>query len=138
VFAGANGVSASVLGANSAGAWPECRGLGIVHTDLALMEGLHGGPPTCDGRRFTDEVLEHTLGGRSIADVLDLTVGDPFRLQAGTGAAPSPTRSAQVPRPDGAGRSGNGSLTVSGASGRARAGRMAERPSSLAHSAAVP
>jgi excinuclease UvrABC ATPase subunit len=76
LFAWASGVSASLFSANSAGACPECRGLGVVYTDLAFMEGFTAVCSTCHGRRFTDEVLEHTLDGRSIADVLDLTVDD--------------------------------------------------------------
>jgi excinuclease UvrABC ATPase subunit len=75
-FARANGVSASLFSPNSAGACPECRGLGVVYTDLAFMEGYTSVCDTCHGRRFTDEVLRYTLDGRSIADVLDLTVDD--------------------------------------------------------------
>jgi excinuclease UvrABC ATPase subunit len=76
LFADANGVSASLFSANSAGACPECRGLGVVYVDLAFMEGFTGVCSTCEGRRFTDEVLRHTLDGRSIADVFALTVDE--------------------------------------------------------------
>ena len=76
LFARANGVNASLFSANSAGACPECRGLGLVYTDLAFMEGFTAVCPTCQGRRFTHEVLEHTLDGRSIADVFDLTIDE--------------------------------------------------------------
>ena len=74
LFAQANGVSSSLFSANSAGACAECRGLGVAYTDLAFMEGFTAVCGTCDGRRFTDEVLALTLDGRSIADVLDLTI----------------------------------------------------------------
>jgi excinuclease UvrABC ATPase subunit len=40
------------------------------------MEGFTGVCSTCEGRRFTDEVLRHTLDGRSIADVFALTVDE--------------------------------------------------------------
>jgi excinuclease UvrABC ATPase subunit len=75
-FARANGVSASLFSSNSAGACPECRGLGVIYTDLAFMEGFTAVCRACEGRRFTDEVLRHTLDGRTIADVLDLTVDE--------------------------------------------------------------
>jgi excinuclease UvrABC ATPase subunit len=75
-FAQANGVSPSLFSANSAGACPECRGLGVVYTDLAFMEGYTAVCDTCRGRRFTDEVLAYTVDGRSIADALDLTVDE--------------------------------------------------------------
>jgi excinuclease UvrABC ATPase subunit len=74
LFARANGVSASLFSPNSAGACPECQGLGVVYTDLAFMEGFTAVCPVCKGRRFTDEVLRYTLDGRSIAEVLELTV----------------------------------------------------------------
>jgi excinuclease UvrABC ATPase subunit len=76
LFATANGVSPSLFSANSSGACPTCRGLGVVYTDLAFMGGFTAVCPTCEGRRFTDEVLKYTLDGRSIADILDLTIAD--------------------------------------------------------------
>ncbi len=88
LFARANGVSVSLFSANSAGACPECRGLGVVYTDLAFMEGFTAVCGTCEGRRFTDEVLQHTLDGRSIADVLDLTVHEAQSVFDDAGIAP--------------------------------------------------
>jgi excinuclease UvrABC ATPase subunit len=76
LFAAASGVSPALFSANSAGACPECKGLGVVYTDLAFMDGYLAVCGTCEGRRYTDEVLAHRLDGRSIADVLDLTVDD--------------------------------------------------------------
>ncbi|WP_216209297.1 excinuclease ABC subunit UvrA [Amycolatopsis aidingensis] len=74
MFARAGGVSAALFSANSRGACPDCRGLGVVYTDLAFMEGVAAVCDTCHGRRFTEEVLKYTVDGYSIADVLDLTV----------------------------------------------------------------
>ena len=88
LFARANGVSASLFSPNSAGACPECRGLGIVYTDLAFMEGFTAVCGTCGGRRFTDAVLEYTLDGRSIADVLDLTVDEAWSVSGDPRIAP--------------------------------------------------
>ncbi|WP_241386241.1 ATP-binding cassette domain-containing protein [Rhodococcus sp. CH91] len=75
MFAEHNGVPASLFSANSAGACPACRGAGVVHIDLAFMDGHEVVCGTCHGRRFTAEVLGYTVNGLSIADVDDLTVG---------------------------------------------------------------
>jgi len=73
-FAAANGVDAGLFSFNSKGACPNCQGLGVTYTDLAFLEGVKLPCEDCGGRRFRDEVLAYTLNGKSIADVLDLTV----------------------------------------------------------------
>jgi excinuclease UvrABC ATPase subunit len=74
LFAERNNVAASLFSANSAGGCPECRGLGVIHTDLAFMEGQEVVCETCHGRRFTPEVLQYDVNGHSIADVDELTI----------------------------------------------------------------
>ncbi|MDE3724915.1 ATP-binding cassette domain-containing protein [Nocardiopsis sp. N85] len=74
LFAAHSGLPAGRFSANSDGACPECRGLGTVRTDLAFLESRETVCPVCDGRRFTEEVLRHRVGGASIADIDDLTV----------------------------------------------------------------
>ncbi|NSC25600.1 ATP-binding cassette domain-containing protein [Streptomyces albus subsp. chlorinus] len=74
VFARHNHVPAGLFSANSEGACPECKGLGVVSTDLAFMEDQETVCETCQGRRFTPEVLRHKVDGLSIADVDDLTI----------------------------------------------------------------
>jgi excinuclease UvrABC ATPase subunit len=76
LFAQRSGLPVKHFSANSAGACPECEGLGAVHTDLAFMDGQEEVCEACGGRRFTDEVLRHRVNGLSIADVDDLTVAD--------------------------------------------------------------
>jgi excinuclease UvrABC ATPase subunit len=39
LFARVNNVPASLFSANSGGACPDRHGLGVIHTDLAFMEG---------------------------------------------------------------------------------------------------
>ena len=73
-FASANGVKPALFSANSEGACPECKGLGLIYTDLAFMAGVVSVCEVCEGRRFTDEVLGYRLRGRNIADVLDMSV----------------------------------------------------------------
>jgi excinuclease ABC A subunit len=76
LFAKASGLSAKYFSANSEGACPDCKGLGIVYTDLAFMDGQETVCETCGGRRFTAEALRHRVEGLTIADVDDLTIAD--------------------------------------------------------------
>ena len=73
-FAKANGVKESLFSANSEGACPACNGLGKVYTSLGFMAEVASVCEVCEGRRFTDEVLQHELRGRSIVDVLAMPV----------------------------------------------------------------
>jgi excinuclease UvrABC ATPase subunit len=73
-FASANGVKPALFSANSEGACPECKGLGLIYTDLAFMAGVVSVCEVCEGRRFTDEVLGYHLRGKNIAEVLDMSV----------------------------------------------------------------
>jgi len=73
-FASANKVSASLFSFNSEGACQNCQGAGLIYTDLAFLDGIKTKCEVCDGKRFKEEVLNYKLDGKSIADVLDLTV----------------------------------------------------------------
>ncbi|WP_336208207.1 excinuclease ABC subunit UvrA [Nonomuraea sp. LPB2021202275-12-8] len=74
LFAKHSGLPASFFSANSEGACPDCKGLGVIYTDLAFMDGQETVCETCQGRRFTGDVLRHRVNGLSIADVDDLTI----------------------------------------------------------------
>lgn len=76
LFAKAGGVSPALFSFNSKGACPQCQGLGIIYTDLAFMDAVTSTCEVCQGRRFREEVLRHTLRGRSISDVLEMTAGE--------------------------------------------------------------
>ncbi|MBE7324477.1 excinuclease ABC subunit UvrA [Nocardioides sp. Y6] len=73
-FAKANGVKPALFSANSEGACPTCKGAGVTYTELAVMQSVATTCEVCEGRRFDTEVLQYTLGGRSIADVFDMSV----------------------------------------------------------------
>ncbi|WUI03293.1 excinuclease ABC subunit UvrA [Spirillospora sp. NBC_00431] len=75
-FAKANGVRAALFSANSEGACPACKGIGLVYTDLAMMAGVATVCEKCRGRRYTDEVLTHTLRGKDISQVLAMRVDE--------------------------------------------------------------
>ncbi|GGS48000.1 MULTISPECIES: ATP-binding cassette domain-containing protein [Actinokineospora] len=75
-FAKANGVKAALFSANSEGACPNCKGIGLVYTDLAMMAGVASVCEKCDGKRFTAEVLTHKLRGKDISEVLAMSVAE--------------------------------------------------------------
>jgi len=75
-FARVNDVKPALFSANSEGACPECKGLGLIYTDLAFMAGVASVCEACGGKRYTDKVLTYKLRGRNIADVLAMPVVD--------------------------------------------------------------
>ncbi|HEX4656937.1 MAG TPA: excinuclease ABC subunit UvrA [Streptosporangiaceae bacterium] len=75
-FAKANGVKPALFSANSEGACPNCNGAGVIYTDLAMMAGVATTCEECEGKRFQAKVLEYTLGGRDISEVLAMSVAE--------------------------------------------------------------
>ncbi|WP_116995954.1 ATP-binding cassette domain-containing protein [Desertimonas flava] len=75
-FTKANGVKPALFSANSEGACPTCNGAGVIYTDLAMMAGVATTCEDCDGKRFQAAVLDYTLGGRNIAQVLEMSVAE--------------------------------------------------------------
>jgi excinuclease UvrABC ATPase subunit len=73
-FTKANGVNPALFSSNSEGACPTCNGAGVIYLDLAMMAGVATTCEECEGKRFEASVLEHTLGGRNIAEVLAMSV----------------------------------------------------------------
>ncbi len=73
-FAKTNGVKPALFSSNSEGACPTCNGAGVIYTDLGVMATVESTCEECEGRRFQASVLEYTLGGRNIADVLAMSV----------------------------------------------------------------
>jgi len=73
-FAKANGVKPALFSANSEGACPGCNGLGKTYTSLGFMAEVVSVCEVCEGRRYSDDVLEHKLRGRDIVEVLAMSV----------------------------------------------------------------
>ncbi|WLQ08786.1 excinuclease ABC subunit UvrA [Arthrobacter oryzae] len=73
-FAKANGVKPALFSSNSEGACPTCNGAGVIFTELGVMATVESPCEDCEGRRFQASVLEYTLGGRNIAEVLEMPV----------------------------------------------------------------
>ncbi len=75
-FAKANGVKPALFSANSEGACPNCNGAGVIYTDLGVMASVATTCEVCEGKRFQASVLDYTLGGRDISQVLAMSVTD--------------------------------------------------------------
>jgi excinuclease UvrABC ATPase subunit len=73
-FAKANGVKPALFSANSEGACPNCNGLGKTYTSLGFMAEVVSVCEVCEGRRYTDDVLEYRLRDRNIVEVLAMPV----------------------------------------------------------------
>ena len=59
-----------------------CEGAGVVQIEMVFMADVFVPCETCGGRRFKPDVLEVTVKGRSIYDVLQLTVDQAIRFFA--------------------------------------------------------
>jgi excinuclease UvrABC ATPase subunit len=73
-FAKANGVKPALFSSNSEGACTACNGAGVIYTELGVMATVESTCEECEGKRFQASVLEYTLGGRNIAEVLAMSV----------------------------------------------------------------
>jgi excinuclease ABC subunit A len=58
------------------GRCPTCGGNGFEHVEMQFLSDVYIRCPDCDGRRFRAEVLEVKLDGKSVADVLDMTIAE--------------------------------------------------------------
>jgi excinuclease ABC subunit A len=66
---------------NTAGGRCEaCEGAGYLEVEMVFMADVHVPCDACGARRFKPEVLEVRVQGRSIADVLELTVDQAIRF----------------------------------------------------------
>jgi len=79
-FASANKVSPSLFSFNSEGACENCKGLGVIYTELAFLDEVKTPCEVCGGKRFKDEVLGYKFNGKSISDVLAMPVREALEL----------------------------------------------------------
>ena len=100
-FAKANGVKPALFSANSEGACPACKGAGVIYTDLVMMAGVATPCDECEGKRYSSEVLGYALGGKNIAEVLDMSMleaRDFFSIPTARRAERDDTAGHQVPK----------------------------------------
>lgn len=76
LFAKQNNVGQALFSSNSDGACPECKGLGVITTDLAFLDAVEVRCEHCNGSGFKPEVLQYKLKGKSITDIMAMTVGE--------------------------------------------------------------
>ncbi len=57
-----------------------CNGAGMVEVDMTFMPDIETECPVCHGMRFNEELLSVKFKGHSIANVLDMTVGDAIEV----------------------------------------------------------
>jgi excinuclease UvrABC ATPase subunit len=88
-FAKAGGVKPALFSANSEGACPNCKGLGVIYTDLAMMADATTTCEECEGKRFEASVLDYHLGGKDISEVLAMSVDEAIEF-FGAGEAKTP------------------------------------------------
>ncbi|WP_067814394.1 ATP-binding cassette domain-containing protein [Nocardia inohanensis] len=88
-FAKANGVKPALFSPNSEGACPNCKGAGVIYTDLAVMAGVATVCDVCEGKRFDASVLDYHLGGKDISEVLAMPAAEAERF-FGSGDAKIP------------------------------------------------
>lgn len=75
-FAKANGVKPALFSANSEGACAACKGLGVIVTQLGFQSTVETVCELCGGSGFSDDVLEYTLDGKNIAEVLAMSIAE--------------------------------------------------------------
>jgi excinuclease UvrABC ATPase subunit len=73
-FATANKVDAGLFSFNSKGACENCKGAGVITTNLGFLDDAKTVCDVCEGHRFKEEVLVYTYNGKSISEALQLTV----------------------------------------------------------------
>jgi excinuclease ABC subunit A len=64
-----------------------CQGEGFVQVELLFLPGTYAACPTCRGARYNCETLEVIYRGKTIADVLDMSVDDAAKFLADVPAA---------------------------------------------------
>jgi excinuclease ABC subunit A len=67
---------------SSQGRCPECEGTGTLAVEMNFLPTAHVRCETCAGRRFNPETLEVRWNGKSVADVLDLSVAEALEFFA--------------------------------------------------------
>ena len=58
------------------GRCPECQGEGVIRVEMQFMADVTMVCPSCGGKRFLPDILEVKYHGKSISDVLDMSVSE--------------------------------------------------------------
>lgn len=79
-FASATHTDASLFSFNSKGACPKCNGQGLLTFELYFLDSVKTICDECEGKRYHSGVLKLKFQGKSIAEVLDLTVNQAYEF----------------------------------------------------------
>ncbi|MDR2917914.1 MAG: excinuclease ABC subunit UvrA [Tannerella sp.] len=74
IYADTHQVSPGLFSFNSEGACPVCKGKGVIETDMAFMDTVTTVCEHCGGKRFAPEIMKYKIKGKSITDILSLTI----------------------------------------------------------------
>ncbi len=83
LFARENRVSAQLFSFNSQGACPACKGKGVIVSDMAYMESIETPCELCHGKRYNETALHYRYRGKTIAEVMSLSVDEAIAFFAG-------------------------------------------------------
>ena len=84
MFAKKSGQKIGLFSFNGEGACPVCGGKGVIVSEMAFMDSIETPCEACGGMRYRDEVLQYTVQGLNIAQVMALTIRRAMELFAGT------------------------------------------------------
>lgn len=73
-FSDRTGMDSSYFSFNSTGSCENCSGLGYTVTDMHFMGDIRTPCDMCGGKRYKSIVLQQSVNGKNISDVLDMTV----------------------------------------------------------------
>jgi excinuclease UvrABC ATPase subunit len=73
-FANATNSNPSLFSFNSKGACPKCKGLGTISYEMSFMDEVKVICDECNGKRYTENVLKLKYRGKSIFDILNMTI----------------------------------------------------------------
>lgn len=76
VFAEVNKADSGMFTFNRKGACPYCKGRGAITTELVFMEPVTTVCEHCGGTRYSEEALKYSVKGKTIVDVLKMSVED--------------------------------------------------------------
>lgn len=76
VFAAENNADSGLFTFNGKGACPYCKGRGAITTELVFMEPVTTVCEHCGGTRYSEEALKYSVKGKTIVDVLKMSVED--------------------------------------------------------------
>ena len=80
-YAKHNGITSSHFSFNRPGGrCEECQGEGVIRVEMQFMADVELKCEHCGGKRFNEEVLEVRYRGKSISDVLEMSVDDAVRF----------------------------------------------------------